>query len=118
MDTTTWIFKAVSAQLPAFWFGIGMAIKKYGWGCLWYWKGSRGMHGWYGIPPNLSTDALFMAIPIPNQKAGSSALPVLKIQVVIPYISNMINKCPFYEHSFHVIFLSEITLLALSEWRG
>ena len=25
---TTWIFKAGSAQLPAFWFGIGMAIKK------------------------------------------------------------------------------------------
>ncbi len=36
----------------------------------------------FPIPPNLSTHTLFMAIPIPNQKAGSCALPVLKIQVV------------------------------------
>ncbi len=35
VEITTWIFKAGSEQLPAFWFGIRMAIKRVwvGWLC-------------------------------------------------------------------------------------
>ena len=39
----------------------------------------------FPIPHTPPTHTFFMAIPIPNQKAGSCALPALKIQVVIDY---------------------------------
>ncbi len=54
--------------------------------------GMGGMHTptIFPIPPNLPSHTLFMAIPIPNQKAGSCALTVLKIQVVLATIDLLV----------------------------
>ena len=61
----TCLFKAGSALIPAFWFGIGFALKLE----------------WDGYHPTL-THTHFMTNPVPHQTAGRCALPVLKIQVV------------------------------------
>ncbi len=71
----------------------------YVWGDGWYGLGGVGyILNSENVYHFLLSHTIIMPIPIPDQKAGSCALPAFKIQVVIPFSH---TKCTFLNVKNH-----------------